>query len=419
MKPLIVSFSQSNYITEPHGVEKYIMELTTIYKFNGLDYLHFFSFSDFKVKNYVGVLYNNDFMGLFHYKELISITRDFENKYNSRICCIHLQHLLNHKLSIISDYIIEFDVPVYLFVHDYYLLCNSYNFMNTDNVFCGVEKPCLNKCKNCGHWKKESKHIESIEKFIECCLPYLKHIIVPSRYVYDVFVNCWNKYKDYLIIRPHLICDGNVEYKAINNLLKIAFVGEQTEKKGFNYFEQLAIDLADNSQYKIFYLGIGEKNISNVENIYVSIAEQGTDAMKHAVEKADICLAYLWSVCPETYSYVYYELLSKGVFIITNENSGNVAAMVKEYNNGKVFNNYKESLEWLSDTKNVVKEVNDYRTKSGYKPSIIRNNVNIENIVPDVDDLQELFSITEHKANKRKVKSCKLLSYIYRRIRYD
>ena len=164
-------------------------------------------------------------------------------------------------------------------------------------------------------------------------------------------------------------------------------------------------------------MGTGKENINNVKNVYVSTAEQGENAMKKALEDNNISLVFLWSVWPETYSYVYYEVLSTGGYVITNNISGNVACMVEEYHNGTVFRDYDEFLLWLKDFEAVRNIINEYRINYGYKPEVIVPNQNLDDIVPPYKEM--LISDKQvADAKRRKTGKSKILTWIYKRMKY-
>ena len=60
--------------------------------------------------------------------------------------------------------------------------------------------------------------------------------------------------------------------------------------------------------------------------------------MLDEMRESGINCAFMWSLCPETYSYAYFEALAANLFIITNRNSGNIAYLTCKNKNGIVYN---------------------------------------------------------------------------------
>ena len=50
--------------------------------------------------------------------------------------------------------------------------------------------------------------------------------------------------------------------------------------------------------------------------------------MQKDLKKIDI--AFLWSICPETFSFTLYESLAAGCYVITNPASGNIQDVIKK-----------------------------------------------------------------------------------------
>jgi len=53
--------------------------------------------------------------------------------------------------------------------------------------------------------------------------------------------------------------------------------------------------------------------------------------MTEALQDNNIDVAFLWSICPETFSFTLYESLAAGCTVLTNRNSGNIQAYVREH----------------------------------------------------------------------------------------
>ena len=54
------------------------------------------------------------------------------------------------------------------------------------------------------------------------------------------------------------------------------------------------------------------------------VSNKVKNAMVEAIRKEALDIVFMWTQCPETYSYVYYEMSINGVYVLTNTNSGNI-----------------------------------------------------------------------------------------------
>jgi len=66
--------------------------------------------------------------------------------------------------------------------------------------------------------------------------------------------------------------------------------------------------------------------------------------MAETLRDHNIDVAFLWSICPETFSFTLYESLSAGCTILTNQNSGNIQAYVREHPETGIVLDGKNSL---------------------------------------------------------------------------
>lgn len=370
-KQLIISFSHSNYCSESGGTEQFIREYSKKLQANQFDHVVFFPIVSFAGK--LGVIHNDKFIGIYQYKDLIKIINWFIYRYNYKINSIDIQHLLNHNLDIIQQVIEFVGAPVYIFVHDFYLICNSVNLIDSDGNLCGYTFPSSEKCSRCAFAEEGISHWKNISQFMDQINVYLDKIIVPSAFVKDVIKCNFQKWKEKIVVRPHLIQEGSYQRSKVKNTLKIAFVGNQIAMKGYEEWIVLTCYLKKMNGAELFYFGYGKDTIEEVNNIYVSSNIKSKKGMTDYIKQYGIDMAFMWPHCGETYSYVYYELLAAGVFIITNSKSGNVAAEVKQQKNGIVFDTFDECLEWIADEESVIKMIDNARELE-YPKTMLPNN---------------------------------------------
>jgi hypothetical protein len=87
--------------------------------------------------------------------------------------------------------------------------------------------------------------------------------------------------------------------------------------------------------------------------------------MVDALVEHGIDVVLLWSIWPETYSFTFFEALAAGCFVITNRNSGNIQAQVRQWNCGRVFDTESEMLRFLSDSRRVSSALTDGHRQRG------------------------------------------------------
>ena len=124
--------------------------------------------------------------------------------------------------------------------------------------------------------------------------------------------------------------------------------------------------------------------------------------MLKALRENKIQVAILWSICPETFSFTYYECFAAGVFVITNQNSGNIEAMVRENKNGIILRDEMELLYFLSNPEMLKEKIMDWVERDYNCPEILReNDVLFENRFLD----QEKFKIKDFHIEEKRIEN--------------
>lgn len=391
MNGIVVSFSHTNYCLKSAGTEKYIRSLSKTLQENELSHLHFFSFyHDYSLRpntplKMVGVNYNDKFVGIYKYTDILDIICHIKKKYNLPLIAIHIHHLLNHDLTVLSDVIHKLRLPVYYIVHDYHCVCNRLKLIDSNNNFCGVLQPNEQKCEFCEYKDSALQHFDAMSTFFYQIDKYLRYMIVPSKYVQRNLINVYKDFESKFFIREHLSVTGEIQYSPSHEKIRLAFVGMQAKEKGYNDWKNIISCILKNQsdKYELYYLGNGKESIEGVRTIYVSTAEQGDDAMINAVRENRIDCAFVWPLWAETYSYVYYELSVNGVYILTNTVSGNICDQVEQNKNGRVFDSIDSCKSFLSQPNYVLSEINDYRVNGKYRPCKSLNNSDLNSLIPD------------------------------------
>ena len=79
--------------------------------------------------------------------------------------------------------------------------------------------------------------------------------------------------------------------------------------------------------------------------------------MKEALNRYKIDLAYLGSLCCETYSFTYIEAYENAVSVLTTEMSGNICEAVKKNKNGYVAKDTDELVHFLKKGGSELREI--------------------------------------------------------------
>ncbi len=144
--------------------------------------------------------------------------------------------------------------------------------------------------------------------------------------------------------------------------LTVAFIGHPVTLKGWEQWEKLVS--GHGATYEFVQFGSRPKKIEGFRHIQVTANENGDSNMMECLLHNDVDIALIWSICPETFSFVYHESSAIGAYIVTNKNTGNVARLVGDHGNGIVLDDETELTTLFSDTENLVKNVTTFRKEN-------------------------------------------------------
>ena len=383
---LIVTFLHANYLKETAGTEQFVSMLSKCMQDQGFDHLVFFPVVSASKKRGVhlsGMIYNDAFQGIIQSRSIKDAVYAYLEQYGLKLNAFHVQHLKHCSLKDIQNTIKRYEAEVFVFLHDYYSICISHNLLDHEGHYCGAGKVSEEKCRNCKYHDKALEHSRRMEAFYEEITPRVRSVIAPSESVKRMYLQSFPQLNQLIVIRPHLRLSGKKKMSSLEGKLRVAFPGRQSEKKGYGEWLKLlnTIMPETGNACEFYYLGMDHGKTESVTNRYVSTAHQGREAMRECMEKNNISCAFLFPQCPETYSYVFYDLLVSGAFVLTNEISGNIRDEVEKYKNGIIFSDVRECAEWLSDTENVRNTINRFREHGNSIPDVYETNDDLSAIV--------------------------------------
>lgn len=389
MKKCVIAISHSNYLIKPTGTEKCIRELAEVLRGAEIETIQIFAinnrFSKMKTSQIVGVNYGEEFVGIFALENVYAAIADICIKNSLEPIAIHLHHLANFILPELKRFIEKFTLPLVLFVHDYYTICTSINMINSDGIFCGVSRPHKKKCNDCSYYKNKVAS-DNVYHFVNDLSSLIAKVVAPSEDLRKRWLTVYNNFKGITIIREHLESKGYYKRNRIDNRpFKIAFVGAQLSLKGFFEWEQFLGQLRKlGITYEFHYFGKPLHETTGVINHTVSIIKDGNDAMTKQLRESEVDVVFLWSMWPETYSYVYYEASAAGACIVTNPYSGNVAAMIKKNGNGIIFKNVDEVISYFKDVEFARSEITQLLGNNNFSPQLLEPNPEVADLLSGV-----------------------------------
>jgi hypothetical protein len=102
-------------------------------------------------------------------------------------------------------------------------------------------------------------------------------------------------------------------------------------------FRDLARRFAGDPRYAFLHLATATERGLPIEFHEVAVTQADPGAMRAALERLSVDMAVIWSLCRETFSFTAYETAAAGAAVLTNPDSGNVAAFVRAGGHGLVL----------------------------------------------------------------------------------
>ena len=396
----IVSFSFKNYLKAKSGMPKVILSHQTLINRHNTSYVYLYSVKK-SIQNdtkmlfcYFGMVVDGKYIGVFSIKQIIKILSDW-NRMGYNLLNFHIHHLLFTDRNKIGSLLNEFsDIPIYFFLHDFYLCCQSYNLTNPNGIFCGSH--CLNKenCGNCPYYENSVSFIKELHDFVSCYLSRAE-FISPSEATKDIYCSFWKGIADKIRVIPHQSFvgeyRGNKETLPENSPLKVGYLGAANDLKGWDVWKKLISQTKETKAYEFYVFNKNSAEESDMHQVPVVFSPQNQNAMVDAVRKAKIDIAVFWSKVPETYSYTCMEAFSSNAFLITNEISGNIRQFVEKNHAGLVLKDENDLIELFNNFVLLRKEVQDYKESDICGPMSLADN----------EEIYELFK--EYKTEEKTI----------------
>lgn len=385
-----LSISYDNYLLRDGGLPKYIEEQKEAFSSLEIGYVHIapirkFLFMDKKyiLHDLYTVVINGNYRGIFTEKQTADLLQA-KQKEGENLIGIFIHHCIKVNMSFL-DFLLRWipDVPVFFYIHDYYSVCPNFLMLKNDTFFCGKEKRSEEKCKECSCYRSGMKESSIMSNFLD---KYCNRIIPvsPSDTAKKIWLNTYRQYNGKIKVVPHLVWNDfyreNMHFST--EKIRIAYVGAALAHKGWSTWTDLyEIFGKNNDSYELFTFGQNTPKCINTTQVNVSITLKESESMQANLRKFQIDCVLLWSNWPETYSYTFFESYAANTFILTCENSGNIADMVNQAGNGLVLKDEGELREVLMNPRELRVKINDFYHSRIYGPLRLEKNCEIEKLL--------------------------------------
>lgn len=279
----------------------------------------------------------------FHdeYKELVTkIINTF------KIDLVHIHHFQRHTFDI--PYICrELNVPIFLTIHDFYLICPTILLLDTNGNYC-LDNKTSEKCHHCLSVKM-GYHTNFRLKWSSIISEMLKSVdlvIFPSESAQKNLEKEYNLLNIETKVLEHGIKTSTVDRRLIENHdldnFKVAFLGTFALHKGSRYIA----DVLNNADLSISWYLLGDIHdpiLADIkkDSIY-KLGGYNRENIAEILQNLEVDLVCLLSICPETYSFTLSESWAAGIPVLVND-IGALGGRVKNNETGWIVQDLKGS----------------------------------------------------------------------------
>lgn len=422
----MIFISHSNYRIRSAGVEKYITDIIELLNKHGIQSIHLFPIVELNKKmrhvgmGYFGVNVNGNFVGIYCENEMCMLLMQLARQYSLSYLGIHLNQVNGWNLDLLSDTLLNINLPIKIIIHDYDMICNNMMKLDGNGVICrkSVVVPGDSKCNICKYKGASIARYNNTYKFLEKIYPLIDKMLAPSEVAGQNWLKGFKFCKSKLKIRDHLEFHGTYRKKHVHDgKIRIAYVGAALPHKGINEWKSL-VDSLDKNTYEFFYFGRNHINLPLVQEVYVDFQDENKKGMTEQIREHSIDFVFVWSTVQETYCYTAYEAYLAGCILLTVDYSGNVAAMISKYKCGKIFSSLQDCISCLEDITKVKSLIGAY---SQDVPLYSKTNGSIKEILFDkikdscVDDRYQCAPYDKGRVRKKLLLTA---LYRWRRVNY-
>lgn len=213
-------------------------------------------------------------------------------------------------------------------VHDYAAQCANPKLMRNDVHWCASPPLDAQCCELCVYGTHRADHVRRVHALLGA---FEWDVVAPSEAAADVASSGTASLASRPRVVPHgrLVVDTSGTRPRSRERLRIAFVGYPHVAKGWMEFRRLVDEFPDD-EAEFFHMGSENTFTEKVRFVEVRQVAGNVGIVTDALIEHGIHVVVNWARWAETFSFVTFEAMAAGCFIVTHRNSGNVAAAAEE-----------------------------------------------------------------------------------------
>ena len=338
---LHVTFSHDDYTANVGGIQSCLQREAAAVAELGRDHLHLHSATPWPLvrtaeRALLGVVWNGVSAGAYRAQTIASVLREGLRHAPAGPKSFALHSLLGHAVAEVTAILQAVGQRRgFFWLHDFASLCAGFHLMRNDVADCGAPPPDSPACGICVYGPWRARHLAAHQALFDA---FELTVVSPSQTTLDFWRNAWRfPARGEVVVSHARLEPRGPAPSAAARPFRLAFAGMPVTHKGWPVFRELAVRFGDDPRYEFLHLGAVRDPDSPTGFTDVAVTAERPLAMRDALEAAGCDAVLIWPLCRETFSFTAHEAVAAGAAVITNPDSGNVAAFVGQGRRGRIF----------------------------------------------------------------------------------
>lgn len=363
---MVVSLSQDNYIENVGGVQIFVWDEQAVLNQDCIDYVHLSPvYSKPRLayeneENHIRVIVNGKRVGFSTSEKTLDALANFGQE---KILKLVVHHMLGFNPEWVTELISSLGKHrAEFWLHDNFSICPGYTLLRNDVTFCDAPPVDSNSCRLCVYGAERiNHHAPAIRALFE---QNEITVFAPSEFTLQLWKEKGGLPYAHAEVLEHASLEVNppelggeiIEHRPI----KIAYLGNPIFYKGWEQWKRLILEFSGDDRFEFFHFGLNTDHSLPQHFKRVMVSKEDRFAMVDTLKDHDIDVCFLWSICPESFSFTLYESMAAGCYILAHKDSGNIQFTVRQREVGEIFDSLDQLIKRMQ-SETFVQDIYDYR----------------------------------------------------------
>jgi len=258
-----------------------------------------------------------------------------------------IHSIFGHEPTVIAQEIAASGITHFIWwIHDYSIHCENHLLAHNNSRPCNDPPIDSQMCHVCVHGSRRLEHVTRTQELL-LAVPW--QFIAPSETARLNSVSGSTKLPSIPEVVAHgeVLFDGQRDPSELQNRkLRIAFVGQPVQHKGWKVFQQFVeFSVMRNLEIDFFHFGSVESKKKSIVFVDLSQTSKNIGLTTSLLRQNQIDAVFIWSIHQETFNLVTYESIAAGCIVITSKESGNIQAAAQKFGSALIYSDESELFE--------------------------------------------------------------------------